>query len=204
MSKLIIPLYSYPGSSWYSLIQTKQLYPSVDMVAVINPNSGPTASPISDYVNGVQVLHNAGIKAIGYVNTADGGIPLSTVGNQLKAYYFEYPTLDGIFFDNADSANTLYYSQCNYLAKSILNCGLTFGNAGAPMPELEGIFDELIEFENGYMPKEPVSSYIAYGIASLPAIPSARYLYVTDKTLPNPYNALPSYLEALAGVLANA
>ena len=44
---LIIPLYSYPSSSWNVVIQDKLANPHVPVIAVVNPGNGPGVSHAS-------------------------------------------------------------------------------------------------------------------------------------------------------------
>src|SRR5487761_880669 len=56
---IIVPLYSYPGSVWTSLIQQHLAYPSVPIIAVINPSTGSGSASNPDYVSGIQSLTGA-------------------------------------------------------------------------------------------------------------------------------------------------
>jgi aspartate carbamoyltransferase catalytic subunit len=48
----LVPLYTYPTDpSWGMVAEGKLAHPSVPVIAVINPNSGPGASLSADYVN---------------------------------------------------------------------------------------------------------------------------------------------------------
>ncbi|WP_166389699.1 spherulation-specific family 4 protein [Candidatus Nitrosotalea sp. TS] len=61
---IIIPLYVYPGPSWDELVKEKVAHPSIPIIAIINPDSGPgTQDP--NYNTGVQKLQSAGISVVG-------------------------------------------------------------------------------------------------------------------------------------------
>src|SRR5712691_12883907 len=60
-SGLAIPLYTYPcfttaQCTWTTVIQARQAYPSVPLLAVINPNSGPGRSKDPNDVQGIRNL----------------------------------------------------------------------------------------------------------------------------------------------------
>src|SRR5215471_11793168 len=56
---MIVPLYSYPTNPiWTTLIQAKETQPSVPVIAVINPDSGPGSSYDPNYASGIQSLQS--------------------------------------------------------------------------------------------------------------------------------------------------
>jgi hypothetical protein len=67
--QFMIPLYVYPtsGTFWSDLAST----PANVAYVVANPASGPGSSVNSDYTTGINNLRTAGIKVLGYVDTAD-------------------------------------------------------------------------------------------------------------------------------------
>jgi len=220
---LIVPLYTYPtDGTWTAIIQAKTAHPTVPIVAVINPNSGPGTSKSSDYATGITNLQTAGVIVIGYVPTGYGTAsysPLPNVEAQIDAYANWYPTIEGIFFDEMsnDAGEASYYqSLATYVASK--NLSITVGNPGANVPDaLLGIFTNLVIYESGGMPatskvdayyskygSKPFS-FIAYGVASLPALQPlsvyVRWLYVTDLDGSNPYGALPSYFSSEVAAL---
>src|SRR5437868_937297 len=67
---IMIPLYSYPGSSWNSVIQSKTANPSVPYVAIINPSNGPGNAIDSNFVSSIKKLQSANITVLGYVYTS--------------------------------------------------------------------------------------------------------------------------------------
>src|SRR6266545_1948952 len=62
----VVPAYFYPasGSAWDSLNLAAQRVP---LIAIMNPNNGPSSSPSADYSRAVTALRNAGGLVIGYV-----------------------------------------------------------------------------------------------------------------------------------------
>jgi hypothetical protein len=210
---VIVPLYTYPtDGTWDAIIQSKKAHPTVPIVAVINPNSGPGTSKSSDYATGITNLQSAGVTVIGYVPTGYATAsysPLPNVEGQISDYATWYPTIEGIFFDEMsnDAKQASYYqSLATYVASK--NLAITVGNPGANVPEaLLGILTNLVIYESGGFPSQSKVdayyskygskpfSFIAYGVSSLPTLATlstyVRWLYVTDLDGSNPYGALP-------------
>ena len=201
MTGLIVPLYIYPGAAWQSLIQAKQASPSVPMIAVINPASGPAATVDPNYSAGIKALQSAGIKVLGYVPTGYARKAIQAIEASIMLYLSQYPSLDGIFFDEmSSSGNEAYYLELNYFAKS-KGLSLTVGNPGTEYSSTyQGIFDILIDYEAAGMISSPAKVFLAYSVPEPPSTfnyGAADWLYVTDQNLPNPYGALPPYLLGL-------
>ena len=130
-SGLAIPLYTYPcftttQCTWTNVIQARQAYPSVPLLAVINPNSGPGRSKDPDYVQGIKNLQAAGVVVLGYVWTGYGRVSLSKVESQVSSYTNWY-SVNGIFFDGMAyvTGSEKYYSTLNSYVKSL---GMTYGH----------------------------------------------------------------------------
>ncbi len=233
---LIVPLYIYPSTAWQTLISLKQAYPQLPMVAVINPNSGPGSYYDSNYASGITSLKNAGIQVLGYVWTCYGSRVLRGSGvlnntscaplgyayysgteDDIDTYVSWYPNIDGILFDemSAGSGAESYYQTIANYVKSV-GFSLAFANPGtSPTSTYIGIMDNLVIWENGYMPSvsnlswttnygKNGFSYVAYSVGGLDSAliaslnPYVGYAYITDAGLPNPYDVLPSYLTQLA------
>ncbi|MDG6998338.1 MAG: spherulation-specific family 4 protein [Nitrososphaerota archaeon] len=216
---IVIPLYTYPGSTWTEVIQAKNAYPSVPFVVVINPNSGPGTSQDSNYAQGIQNLQAAGIKVLGYVDTAYAGDSISSVEANVNLYNTWYH-VNGIMFDDMSNLATdqSYYATLNTYVKS-LGMTLTMGNPGATVPTSEvGVFNILDIYESSGLPSlssllysgYPTSDFsmVAFGVPSISTsfLSSASsyvgYIYLTDAGLPNPYGVLPSYFTSLVADLA--
>jgi len=217
----MIPLYTYPGSTWTNVIAVQKANPGVPIVAIINPNSGPGASMDPNYVSGILSLQAAGVEVIGYVPTGYGSRSISAVESMVNDYKSWYP-VTGIFFD--EMANVAgyegYYSTLNSYSKS-LGFTYTVGNPGADtIPSYIGKVDTIVIYENQGLPSLSTlegwhSNYgkgnfamMAYGVQSVnqsypsTASPHVGYIYITNAELPNPYDALPPYLAVVASALA--
>jgi len=67
--KMLLPLYVYPGTVWDQIATAAS---KIRIIAIINPNSGPTATPDSQYTLYMNKLSTAGVEQIGYVYTSYG------------------------------------------------------------------------------------------------------------------------------------
>lgn len=108
--KLLVPLYVYPGVAWDALIAAAS---QVDIIAIINPSSGPLTTVDSSYASYMTKMKNAGIVMVGYVHTTYGDRDLATVQSEIGTYATLYPLVTGIFLDEAanDASKITYYTQ---------------------------------------------------------------------------------------------
>jgi hypothetical protein len=221
---LIAPLYSYPGPLWTALAAAKLALPAVPVCAIINPASGPGTAQDEAYLAAVLSLQAADIMTIGYIATGYGNVSFTSIESQLAKYKAWYPGCSGIFFDEMSNVSGLepYYAAATKAAHAA-GFSLVFGNPGtSTLQSFIGTVDCLMIYES---PNLPLISYlsaasmgqkgfaaIAYAVAALPAqsyiTSAAKYvswLWVTDDKSPtNPYNTLPSYLDAEMALLAAA
>jgi Spherulation-specific family 4 len=220
---IMIPLYTYPGSTWTNVVAVEKANPGVPIVAIINPNSGPGASMDSNYVAGILSLQSAGVVVLGYVPTGYASRSLSEVESMVNDYKNWYP-VNGIFFDEMSNVagHEGFYSTLNAYAKS-LGFAYTVGNPGSDtLASYIGTVDTIVIYENQGLPSLSSlegwhSQYakgnfamMAYGVPSVDqsypstVSPHVGYIYITNAGLPNPYGALPPYLAAVASALATS
>jgi hypothetical protein len=220
---IIVPLYTNPTDpSWSALIQAKEAYPNVPVIAIVNPDSGPGSSQDPNFVSGIASLKAAGITVVGYVPTGSATVSLSTVDASVSAYKSWY-NVNGIFFDEmSDSQGEAgYYSSASQYADSV-GLSLTIGNPGAAVPsDYVGTVNIIVVYENPGYPStstiasstmgDPTSNFamMAYDV-SLPTQSYIQdlsqylgYVYFTDGQAPNPYSGAPSYLGSLMESLSS-
>ena len=223
-SGVIVPLYSYPGWAWSQLAADKAAYPSVPIVAIINPSNGPGSYQDSNFLWGVRMLQSAGIAVIGYVPTSYTWNPLSTAEWDAQQYMNLYG-VNGFFFDEMTNVPGYewYYSALNNFAHSI-GSSLNVGNPGAPVPSsYVGTMDNIVIYENSGLPSsntvssstfwgsygKSAFSYICYGASWIDqsyissVFPYVSYMYATDGNMPAPYQTLPSYMTTLLSDLSS-
>lgn len=222
---IIVPLYTYPTSStWDAMVSAKTAYPSVPIVAIINPSSGPGTATDSNYSNGIKKLQAAGITVLGYVYTSYTSRSSSLVKADIDSYKSWYPSLNGIFLDEMANwaGGESYYKNLNDYAKSK---GFTFtvGNPGADtISSYVGTVDNIIIYESAGTPSlsslggwhtnhdRANFSIIPYGVSSLDdayvdsSSAYVGYLYITNDDLPNPWDSLPPYYNDLVSAVNSA
>ena len=192
------------------------------VLAVINPNNGPGTAALSDYMTGIAQLTAAGVKVIGYVHTSYGQRPAADVQADVGRWRSLYPAVSGIFFDEMANVagQEAYYRNLGANAKS-QGVDFTIGNPGADSaPGFVGTLDVILVYENGGVPGVATLGgwhtaharnnfgVIPYGVPALDTgfVAAAKaycgYIYLQNDSLPNPWDTVPPYLDALLGALA--
>lgn len=222
--ELLVPLYSYPAwyePASYIWSKVATAAGQVPVTAVINPNNGPDGGPPNaDYLAGLNDLRSADVTILGYVYTSYGARALAAVQADIDLYDQHF-NIDGIFVDEAStSTNQLAYYQALYsyiVARS--NLHTVVANPGTPQAEpfiSTPTADTTVIFEDGsgwpgYAPDDYMTNYPASSFAALvyaePDPAAMRgdilkavqrgigFIYITDDTLPNPWDTLPAYWE---------
>lgn len=216
----IVPLYTDPiDDSWTAIVSAKQAHPAVQVVAIVNPNSGPGARGEASYTTGIARLVTAGIVPIGYVSTAYTARGEPAVKADIDRWHAFYPTLAGIFFDEQsnEAGDDGFYRDVSTYAKG-QGLSFTVGNPGTSVPaSYLGALDVMLIYESKGLPKLTSLSadrverahygIIPYG-AELDAtfIASAKadvaYVYATSDDLPNPWDTLTPYFSQLLDALS--
>jgi hypothetical protein len=212
---VIIPLYSYPGSAWNGILQARAAYPSVPIVAVVNPGSGPGGAPDQNYLSWISKLESAGVTVIGYVYTSYAARSLSSVEADMSTYQRWYH-VDGIFFDQMSNlpVEQSYYATLGTYAKS-LGFSFTVGNPGTGVPSsYVGTLNCILIYENSGAPSlsrlatvtmglgKSNFAFAAYASALTSSYVSSAsayvgFMYLTNGVMPSPYSSLPSYFLTL-------
>lgn len=219
---ILIPLYRHPDSTWDDLIQVKNTHPSVPIIAIVNPDNGPGFWDPA-YVFGIKKLQSAGIPTLGYVYTKYGARDMSEITANIDSYKKWYG-VNGIFFDEMAhvSGKEDYYLHLSNYAKSI-GLNFTIGNPGKDISSSYlGTVDNIVIYEHSGLPSVELLkgwhtkyskynfSILSYGVDNLDEkfVQSASnyvgLIYITDKTLPNPWYSLTSYLDKLATLVGTA
>ncbi len=220
---IIVPLFSYVGPTWAQLIGYHQEYPTVPMIAVVNPLEGPGSFRDPNFQLGVESLQNAGILVLGYVVTHYANTNISDV-EALIANFSNWYHVNGIMIDEMNNSvgSAGYYSTLTKFDRS-LGMTVTVGNPGTEVPQnFIGAVDTIVIYESPGLPSLSFlagwhagyskSNFIitAYDVNPLDTswVRSASqylgYLYITDGVWPDPYtNALPTYMGALMSTLAS-
>ena len=217
---IVVPLYTDPPSpAWDAVISTKTQHPDVPMIVVINPNDGP-APYDSKYVPAVAQLQSLGITVLGYVRTGYSTVPFSNATNEMSEYKDWYH-VNGTLFDEMSywHGNETYYSNLSNYSRSI-GLGYTMGNPGIDtLPSYIGTVDNIVIYENTSLPVDSKlagwhTSYnkdnfslVAIQVDNLnksyvqDVSNFVRYIYVTNYTLPNPYESISPFLSNMSSFL---
>ena len=217
---IMVPAYFYPTPDGY-WNELDSAAARVPLVVIMNPDNGPGTSKNKAYVQALLKLRHAGGKTIGYIHTSYGARTLADVEQDIDLYLSFY-VMDGFFVDemtnDSDSRHVDYYATIyQYIKAKGANYTVT-GNPGSNTQEnyiAKPTDDSFMIFEDnatnyvGFVPSHWVAKYSAQQFAHLPyAVATAdtmsnyvklainrnaNWIYITDNTLPNPYNALPSY-----------
>jgi hypothetical protein len=209
--KIIVPSYFYASSPlWPSLISQNL---AVEY-AIINPNSGPGTVKDNNYASVTAAAQARGISILGYIATTYGSKPMTGVLDEVRRYEAWYQ-VDGFLFDEAASGTDKidYYAS---LYKSVK--GVVVLNPGTyPHQAYVEVCDVLMVEERGvevtedrsvdladWMKGQPPHKfgYVIYGVSTAAKMRriltkaqqrNVGYVFVTNDTLPNPYDSLPSY-----------
>lgn len=227
---ILVPLYEYPGTGgylgngivdWQAVAAIKTANPEVPMTVIVNPASGPGSSQDANFVNGIAVLHAAGITVLGYTYTTWGARASADVEADMNAYVSMY-AVDGVMLDEMGSTagNASYYTTLTSYAHA---AGLTpvFGNPGTAVSSaLVGTVDNLVIYEGQGLPSASTLasrtsagtasafSFVSYGVPTLDVSTVSSlsayvgYLYVTPYDYPNPYYLASTYLSSLVGAMS--
>lgn len=144
---VLVPAYFYPGTGgpggvgdgWAAMAAAASTIP---VTAIFNPNSGPLPGPPDpNYITAMTNLELAGGKAVAYIDTNYGAIPLATVEGEITTYLSQYGNLvsnpiknliNGFFFDrmsNLPSEVSYYQSLYSYIKSLSPSYGM-IGNPG--------------------------------------------------------------------------
>ena len=193
---------------------------------VANPSSGPGNSPNSDYVTAISAAQAAGITVLGYINTGNGSVAVSTASMQAGQWASFYG-VTSIFYDNAATSQALlpYYTQMCAIAHATGGALAVLNHGAVPDQGYASIGDILVVFESaqsawsgfsapGWFASYPASRFgvFVYDIPDQDTMTTIMgqvqgfgigQAYLTDENLPNPYDTLPAWWAAeCSGALA--
>jgi len=212
---IAVPAYFYPAYPDPVWREMQTSVPTCEY-AIANVNSGPGTKVDQNYARQITAARASGLKVLGYVHTSYGSRNVSLVQEEVNQWKSFYNPLDGIFYDEVSNncATVTYYTGIKNYAKDIVG-GTVIVNPGTTVPEcMNNTGDIIVNFESSaasYANWKPagwehnfppqkfwhiIHTASSGSMSSLVAEAKSRNagnVYVTDKGLPNPYNALPSY-----------
>lgn len=208
-----------PGPLWTQLITAKDKFPQLQVIAIINPQSG-VGDFNATYLSWTKMLQENGITVFGYIDTVFTTTPMGQIQANITDYSRWY-AVTGVFID--DMTNTPggvdYYMQAYQYARAQ---GLeAFANPGTMTePQYYAVTaDNLMIYEDQGLPSIPLLqnssmtyppndfSFIATGVPVLPSqsylIQASRFVswvWITDNG--DSYMDMPSYLDQEMSELA--
>ncbi len=222
-SRLLVPAYIYPTGDgrkeWQRLCDAAS---KVEIVAIVNPSSGPGGERNLDYAAIFSEASDQGIKLVGYVSTDYGERPQPEIKNEVDAWIRLYPQIRGFFFDqqSRDRQHAAKFVELRDYAKQKLRDALVITNPGVSCDEAyfaQGVSDLTCVFVNfeGFDRFElpaPLKAYdparfaaMPYNIPDVQAMRTALkdaiikrigYIYISDAKPPVLWGRLPAYWEA--------
>lgn len=228
--KILVPAYFYPAGdglkNWDALITSSSKAP---IVAIVNPASGPGKKADPNYTAVVQKATVSSLTLIGYVSTSYGKRAAAQVNADVDHWLKLYPGLQGFFFDEqaSDAKHVSYYTGIADHARKALPKAMLVANPGTLCDESyfkKGTADAWCVFEDGKPPSAytppawagnyPASRFnlLSYAQKDASAIPAAvqtavdkriGLIFITDDTLPNPWDTLPPYWDSLVTTVGN-
>jgi hypothetical protein len=218
-----VPAYIYPEADgrkeWQRLMDAAS---KVDVVVIVNPDSGPGIERNSDYTAVFSESRIRGLKLIGYVSTLYARRPRAEVKNDVDAWVRLYPQIVGFFFDQQprEAEHVGYYAELRDYAKEKLRDALVITSPGIPCDEAyfaqaisdaTCVFSSFEGFETFELPP-PLRAYepgrfaaLSYNVHDTDGmramvkeaiVKRIGYLYVSDLSPPNRWQRLPTYWEA--------
>lgn len=148
--RLLVPLYVHPAvdpAAWRALIRAGPLLYGV----VLNVADGPGTAPDPSFVAAAARLREAGVRVLGYVDTAYGDRPVRAVVGDLRRHRRWYDT-DGAFLDRtASGAGLLGYYRWLVRAARVCAARAVVLNPGVhPAPGYAAFADLLVTFEGSW------------------------------------------------------
>jgi len=212
--KSFVPAY-FDASGWPQATSGKH----TPAAMILNPATGIGAgtAPNPGFQDAVRQAHKAGIAVLGYSSTADGQRPLAQIEADVRNYKNWYG-INGIFLDSVGGtgADFPYYRRISDYIHRIIPGSQVWLNPGIyPARQYMSIGDVVMVFEGTYAQYRDISVpgwargfpadrfadtvYGAYtssqanSAISLARSRNAGYVFVTNLSGANPYDALPGY-----------
>jgi hypothetical protein len=221
--RLLVPAYIYPDAegrkAWRKLIAAAS---KVDLVAVVNPNSGPGSARNSDYIALIADAGTHGVKLVGYVSTEYGERTPAEVKRDIDRWVQFYPQVAGFFLDqqSCEARRSAYYVELRAYAKDRLRDALVITNPGGicdksfpawRTSDVTCVFSNNQGFGTFELPAEfkvyepSRFAALAYKIADVETMRAMiedailkriGYIYITDAAPAHQWERLPGYWEA--------
>jgi hypothetical protein len=226
--RLLVPAYFYPDGA--KLAEWDKLFASParpDVVAIVNPASGPGKVVDPNYTAVMKKARKAGVLTIGYVSTSYARRPLRDVEGDVEQWLRLYPGIRGIFFDEqaSDPGHVAYQAALYDFVRKEKGLDLVVTNPGTSCDEgylsrpaadvvclAEGPLGpkslDLPSWATKYAPsriyllpyKTPTADEMRRVLRTATQR-GAGTLYITDASGVNPWDRLPTYWDELGATV---
>ncbi len=197
---LLVPAYIYPNpegrKQWERLMEAAS---KVDLVAVVNCDSGPGHEPNPLYSSLTTEAARRGITLIGYVSVRYGERPAAEVKAEIDAWVRFYPSISGYFLDQQprDARHAAYLADISTYARGKVRGALIVTDPGSPCDE-------------SYLARRASDVVCVFassgGLAPLDMPPELKAYdpshFAADGNGPNPWDRLPAYWEVEVDAVA--
>ena len=218
-----IPAYGYPGTGvWENLVGLH-----AGTLVVMDPADGPGRRIDARYGAAISAATRGGLRVLGYV-TADYGRRSATAMEDEVERYREWYHPSGIFLDQTPvsiSSNAAIVAVVNSIRARGLSLAI---NPGQPDidPEDAAIADHVVNFEGPHstyrrtrfpdwvrdvsrakfwhLIYEVGDARTMQSVATMAGRAHAGIAYITDGTMPNPWERLPPYWREEQALLSNS
>lgn len=148
-----VPAYFRPGAEWDRMLVS----PVIVGIAVMNTDSGPGSAVQPDYLPTLSRARDAGIRVLGYIDTANARRPMGDVLVDAERWIRQY-AVDGFFLDQVhvtDQEVRTFYEPLRERIHGLHPTALTVANPGTVVGErfMEAA-DVIVDFEG------PVDRYV--------------------------------------------
>ena len=201
--RIIIPVYFYDLDKWGKISSYS------NEIVIVNPSNGPGSVKDGNYEYFIENLVDSNNTPIGYIYTKWGNRNLEYVKDDIDKWLNFYPKIKGFFVDEVNGSfdKLNYYKNLkNYISSK--GSYFIFLNPGIiPHKDYYDLADGVVVFEgdvkkltDNVCKNSFKSAIIVYG-ASINEMKkiinnyNCKYFYITDDTLPSPYDTLPSYFD---------
>ncbi len=208
-----VPAFFYASGIWQQAADTKPV-PSYMILDISGLGAGN--SPVGHFQGIVKKEQAAGVTILGYSSTGYGQRPLSQIEADVRHYKAWYGVTD-VFLDEVKgiSSQLPYYRKlADYIRGTNPGASIWINPGDYPDPSYMSVSNVVMAFEGpyaayhnidvpswafGYNPDRFANTVYATSgsqvtsALSLSKSRNAGYVYVTNGTGGNPYNALPSY-----------
>jgi hypothetical protein len=215
-----VPAYFYPGADWTRAVSSRP----APGIMILNVSSGAGGAPDPNYQKAVRRAQDAGVRILGYSTTDYARRPAAAVEADIRHYRAWYHVTD-IFLDEVASSSRLaYYRRLTGYVRDAQAGAMVMLNPGTyPDRQYMSLGGIVLTYEGSYaryatlrVPGWAYNYSAARFAHAIYATPGARlanaiivsgrrhagFVFVTDKTMPNPYRSLPGYWTAENAIIA--